>query len=253
MRVRTDLLPRRDYSGEVVVVIDALRSCTAAPLLFDRGLSTLFMTPSVRTALRTAESRDLLLLGERGGVPPEGFNHSNSPADLLRLDFTQRSAILVSDNAPVVLGQVDNASEVLLASLYNASAAAERALQLARQHDSGISIVCCGFDGQQDLDDTLAAGFLAAEIRRLEPEVRFEAAARLSLSLLQAYPDPVEAFWHSTAGRYLRKLERADDLAVAARVSSSAHVPQLHKPALPLGNTELLYRFESTALAAGPA
>lgn len=251
MRVRTDLLPQRDYGGEVVVVIDALRSCTAAPLLFDRGLATLFMTPSVRIALRTAESQDLLLLGERGGVPPEGFNHSNSPADLLRLDFSQRSAILVSDNAPLVLGQVAGASEVLLASLYNASAAAERAVQLARQHNTGISIVCCGFNGQQDLDDTLSAGFLAAEIRRLEPDVRFEAAARLSLSLLQAYPDPVEAFWHSTAGRYLRKLERADDLAVAARVSSSSHVPQLVTPALAAGDTELLYRFTSCSAPAG--
>jgi 2-phosphosulfolactate phosphatase len=245
MHVRVDLLPHGSYSGEVVVIIDALRSCTAAPLLFDRGLATLFMTPSVRTARRAAAESGHLLLGERGGVPPEGFNHSNSPADLLRLDFTGRSAILVSDNAPVVLGLLGDAHEVLLGSLYNATAAARLAVRLAEASGSSIRLVCSGFDGQEDLDDTLTAGFLAAEIRRLVPETVLEGAARLSLSLLQAFPDPVEAFWHSTAGRFLRKLERADDLAVAARVSSSDQVPRLSRPAGTVPDGSQLYRFET--------
>jgi 2-phosphosulfolactate phosphatase len=249
MRVRVDLLPAGSYSGEVVVLIDALRSCTAAPLLFDRGLETLFMTPSVRTARTAAASTGHRLLGDRGGVPPEGFNHSNSPADLLRLDFSDRTAILVSDNAPAVLGKVDAASEILLGSLYNASAAARLAVELATASGSTIRLVCCGFENQEDLDDTLAAGFLTAEILRFAPGVVLEGAAKFSLSLLQAFPDPVEAFWHSIAGRYLRKLERADDLAVAARVSSSGQVPRLRKSVAgengEADSGKRLYRFES--------
>lgn len=243
MRVNVDLLPRGSYRSEIVVLIDALRSCTAAPLAFDRGLTELFLTPSVRVAHRAAASGHLLL-GERSGVPPEGFNHSNSPADLLHFDFSGRSAVLVSDNAPVVLGQLDGAREVLLASLYNASAAARLAATLSRQSGSSISIVCCGFDGQEDLDDSLSAGFLTAELLRLEPDVTLEGAAKFSLSLLQAYPDPVEAFWHSVAGRYLRKLGRADDLAVAARVSLSNSVPRLVQAEEPAAEP-LLYRFRN--------
>lgn len=244
MRIRIDLVPARDYAGELVVLIDVLRSCTVAPILFDNGVQSLTMSASIREARREAADGKLLV-GERGGVPPEGFNYRNSPSALRSLDFSGRSAVLVANNAPRALPALVTGEQVLLGSLYNARAVAET----VRAADAeSVSLVCSGYMGQEDLDDTVAAGFLAGEISRLVAGVRLEGASRLSVGLLRAFPDPLEALWHSTAGRELRANELTDDLAVASMVSISPHVPKLVD--VSAGRHADLFRFES-AFSAG--
>lgn len=223
MRIRIDLLPREEYIGETVVLVDVLRCCTVAPLLFDNGVQRLVVTSSLREA-RAAANRGRLLLGERGGVPPEGFNQGASPTSLRTFDVSGREAVLLADNAPRALSRVDGAERVLLASLFNAGSVA-RAV-----HDAGatrVSVVCCGFGGQEDIDDALSAGFIGGEIARRGHDVRLEGGARLSMGLLLAFPDPLEALWHSTAGRELRRKDMAEDIGFASGISLSDSVPLL--------------------------
>lgn len=238
MRVRIDLLPKPEYRGESVVLIDVLKTCTVAPVLFDNGLERLILCGSLKDARRAGEGR--LLVGERSGMPPEGFNHVSSPSLLRNHDFSGRQAVLVSDNAPRVLPLLEGADRVLLGSLYNARAVAQAVLASGAER---VSLVCCGFRGQEDLDDAMASGFLAGEIGHLAGRVQLEGAARLAVGLLRAFPDPLEALWHSTAGRELRKLELAEDLAVASAVSQSLHVPRLVE--VEEGRNKKLYHFES--------
>lgn len=227
----------------MVVLIDVLRSCTVAPVLFDGGLTRLTLCDSLREA-RKAAADGKLLVGERAGVPPEGFNYGNSPSALSRADFRGREAVVVSDNAPKALPALAGASEVLLGSLYNGAAVASAVRAAGRER---VSLVCSGYHGQEDLDDTMAAGFLAGEISRLASGVRFEGAARLAIGLLRAFPDPLEALWHSTAGLTLRRHELAEDLAVASMISQSDTVPRL--AAIDAGRHADLYRFEPMSTA----
>lgn len=222
MQIHVELLPVT-AAADVVIVVDALRSCTSAPLAFDRGLLSLEFTTSLRLARRAAADMELLLLGESGGMVPEGFNHSNSPVLLSSLDLTGKRAVLVSENAPQAVDFNRNARHVLLGSLYNATAVARRAVELATE---SITVVGAGFRNQEDLDDTIAAAVIAAELGQLLPEASRSGAIALCESLLRAFPDPVEALWHSTAGRYLRQLEHAQDIGLAGSVSQSESVPQ---------------------------
>lgn len=238
MRVRIDLLPKPEYAGELVVLIDVLKAGTVAPLLFDNGLERLVVSGSIRDA-RVAAAGGRKLIGERSGVPPEGFNHASSPSLLGRHDFRGQEAVLVSDNASKALPLLDGANEVLLGSLYNARATARAVLATGAER---VSLVCCGFQGQEDLDDTMTSGFLAGEIGHLLGTVQLEGAARLAVGLLRAFPDPLEALWHSTAGRELRRLELSEDLAPASSVSQSQNVPRL--VAVEEGKNKKLYHFE---------
>ncbi|HZJ08979.1 MAG TPA: 2-phosphosulfolactate phosphatase [Trueperaceae bacterium] len=250
MQLQTDLIPNGPY-GDVVVLIDVLRTSTVAPLLFDNGLNELGLTASVRRARAAAAERPgTLLMGERDGLPPEGFNHGAAPAELRRHDFTGRSAILMTENAPRAAAAVAGADHVLLGSLYNAHAVAAAAARLAKTR---ISLVCCGFGGEPDLDDCLAAGLIAGLLMQQlppsagadEPEPRGAAgdaaephgasggaieprgATRFALGMLRSYTDPLVALWHSTAGTYLRGLGSDEDLALAAATSVSSSVPEL--------------------------
>lgn len=222
MRIHVELLPRQAAS-DVVVVVDTLRSCTAAPLAFDRGLASLDFTPSLRTARRAGSELGLLLLGERAGMVPEGFNHSNSPVALQQIELAGKHAALVSENAPQAVEFNAGAQHILLASFHNATAAVTRALELATD---SIQLVAAGFRGQEDLDDAITVAYLASQLRRQLPEAEVSGAVALSESLLRSFPDPVEALWNSTAGRYLRRLDHADDIGLAGRIGVSAAVPE---------------------------
>ena len=241
MRIHIELLPEQ-AAVDTAIVVDALRSCTSAAIAFDRGVASLDFTPSLKHARRAGAEHGMLLLGERAGMVPEGFNHSNSPVLLSQLELEGKRALMVSENAPQAVVFNAGARHLLLGSLYNASAVAERALSLATD---SVTIVCAGFRGQQDLDDSIAAAFIAAELRRLAPDATVTGADALARSLLRAFPDPVDALWHSTAGRYLRSLEHAGDIGLAGCVSVSDSVPE-RRERIALADGFMLDRFEAS-------
>ena len=225
MPIRVDLLPSPPYD-DTVILVDVLRTCTVVPILFENGLEHLHMATSTKLARRLVTNTDMLLLGERKGLPPEGFNYGNSPAELRTLGAGGKSAVLVSENAPTTVPLLKGAKHLLLGSLYNAEAVVGKAAEVT---NGNVYIVCSGLWGQEDLDDTLTAGFLAARLHQLRPDADLTGAARLAVTLLRAFPDPLEAFWRSSSGQYLRALNLFDDIAVASLVSQTEFVPFLAK------------------------
>lgn len=240
MIINTDLLPSGPYQ-DVVVLIDVLRTCTVAPLLFDNGVTDLSLTPSVRSAQQAAQS-GALLVGERQGVPPEGFNHGNSPVQLAKSDVAGRSVIMVSENAPRRLDLLTQGRALLLGSLYNAAAVADAVVALAPKR---VDLVASGFSQEPDLDDAVAAALIANLISERVENAVFVGATRFATTLARSLPDPLDALWRSVAGQYLRAIDLEVDVAFCAQVSVSKSVPRLVnvQPFEP----EPLYRF-----AAGP-
>jgi 2-phosphosulfolactate phosphatase len=231
MRLRVDLVPRNAYQG-VVVIVDVLRATTTAPLLLSNGLETLYMTPSLRSARGFAAQGQHLLIGERDGLPPEGFHYGASPADLSTVDFTGKTAVMTTQNGPRTLSLMQEARAVLLGSFYNARAVTNAALELARELDvNEIAIVCAGQEGLESLDDTLCAGFLARRIERaLQAEgqpLEYRDAAQLAIHLLRAFPDPQEALILSAAGQLLQQLGLHEDIAFGSLISQTEIVPRL--------------------------
>ncbi len=225
MQIHTDLAPAGPYE-DVVVLIDVLRTGTLAPLLLDLGLARFALTGSVRRARQEAEAdATTLLMGERGGFPPERFNHGTSPAELRHLDVEGRAAVILTENAPKALGAVSGAPHVLLGSLLNARAIAEAAARLSAGR---VNLVCAGFSDAPDLDDALAAGLIAGLLRDAAAGATVETGATgFAVAMLRSYPDPIEALWHSAVGSYLRALGGDQDLGLAGAASVSGQAPVL--------------------------
>ena len=227
MRLKVDLLPGNAYP-DVVVLVDVLRATTAAPIVLER--TGLYITPSLRAARALAAEKGLLLAGERDGLPPAGFNHSASPADLRWADF-DRDVVLTTENGPRALAHLTGARHVLLGGFYNARAVVAAALRLA---ESEIALVCAGMGGEEATEDIVCAGFLS---RRLEKQaeqhtgqrtqLEAQGGVRLAQALLRAYADPQEALAQSASGQQLMRLGLFEDLAVASLVSHSEAVPRL--------------------------
>jgi 2-phosphosulfolactate phosphatase len=117
----TRLLEGAQTAKGVAVIIDVFRAFTCAPLLFSLGIqkSILVSTPEEAFALKKKNSQ-LVLIGEVGGIPIEGFDLGNSPSEILKKGtafFDGKTVVQrTSSGVQGVLMALDVADEVLPAS-----------------------------------------------------------------------------------------------------------------------------------------
>ncbi len=208
------------------MLIDVLRATTSIAILLELGAREVWVTPRVSTARQAARDGDLLL-GEREGIPPEGFHYGTSPVELSKLDVKGRRIFYTSDNLPVALEKIAYRGRVYLAGFRNAATLVDN---LVKDETDSVAVVCAGFRGAEALDDALAAGFIARSLRlRLGADLSLGDAARLAASLLDAYANPVDGLWASASGRFLNRLGYGDDLALASLIDAGQVLPVLDK------------------------
>jgi 2-phosphosulfolactate phosphatase len=117
----TRLLEGAQTAKGVAVIIDVFRAFTCTPLLFSLGIqkSILVSTPEEAFALKEKKSQ-LVLIGEVGGIPIEGFDLGNSPSEILKKGaafFDGKTVVQrTSSGVQGVLTALDVADEVLPAS-----------------------------------------------------------------------------------------------------------------------------------------
>lgn len=143
----TRLLEGAQTAKGVAVIIDVFRAFTCAPLLFSLGVekSILVSTPEEAFALKEKNS-ELVLIGEVGGIPIEGFDLGNSPSEILKkgaVFFDGKTVVQrTSSGVQGVLMALDVADEVLPASYALAKSTARYILS---KQPPRVSIVSMGW------------------------------------------------------------------------------------------------------------
>ena len=138
MKISRATLETCSLATDTVVVIDVLRAFTTTAYAFVAGVKAIILVSSVEEAFALKrENPELLLLGEKDGLPIDGFNFSNSPVELIgvKLDgltLVQRTSAgtqgdgltLVQRTSAGTQGVVKSrrAKRVLVTGLCNASA-----------------------------------------------------------------------------------------------------------------------------------
>jgi len=149
MQVKLDsLLPGAQAAQGVAVVIDVFRAFTCTPLLFSLGIqkAILVATPAQGLALKRQDP-GLILIGEVGGAPIDGFDLGNSPSQILKQHptFFKEKTVVQRTSAGVqgALAALGTADEVLLGS-YNLAKATAQYL-LSKKKDL-VSLVAMGWN-----------------------------------------------------------------------------------------------------------
>ncbi len=143
----------------VALVVDALRASATAAMLLHHGATELYVVREVADALRAKEAwPDALLYGERGGFPPEGFDHGNSPNETEAA--AERRVIFTTTTGSTRLLDSFGAAAVYMASPVNALAA----IMTAASHDEDVVLIPAGRAGDPEFDadeDWAGAAFIA--------------------------------------------------------------------------------------------
>lgn len=206
------------------LVVDVIRATTTAAHLLDAGARELWLTGELDAARRLAERAGALLAGERGGLPPAGFDLGNSPAEATPERVRGRVVVMTTTNgtrAALRAGAV--VPEVALAALVNAGAA----VRWAAERGGDVTLVAAGREGRAALDDAYALGALAAGLRALVPGAEFDDGARLAEALFLARPDARSVLAASAAARALEPVGLAADVEACARSDALAVLPVL--------------------------
>jgi 2-phosphosulfolactate phosphatase len=101
----------------VVVVVDVFRAFTTAAYAFAAGITEVELVATVEEALASPGFR----MGEVGGRLIPGFDHNNSPSQLLGRRLSGR-AVMRTGSGTRCVAEAMNASEIWLGSLVVASA-----------------------------------------------------------------------------------------------------------------------------------
>lgn len=104
--------------GVAAVVVDSLRASATAAALFAHGARELLVTSTVEDALAIKNTHhDMLLYGERGGVPPTGFDYGNSPSEAVH--SRDKCVIFTTTTGAGRLFQAWGAGPLLMGSTIN--------------------------------------------------------------------------------------------------------------------------------------
>src|SRR5437773_8440893 len=178
MRIDVALLPGQEFenSGSVCIVVDVLRASSSIVTLLECGARPVVAAGSIEEA-RSLHQRlpSYLLCGERGGLPPVGFDYGNSPAEFSRLELEGKSAILATSNGTRLLAMLAGAPAVLVGCLLNRTAVTEVATQIANERALNITVVCSAAYGGPKLLLEGAPGGGAKDDAARSPGARREA------------------------------------------------------------------------------
>jgi 2-phosphosulfolactate phosphatase len=239
------LVTEEELAGKTVVVIDVLRASTTIAYAFDAGAKEIFPCEEIEEAERIADGLppgEVMLGGERNGLPIAGFDLGNSPREYTPEAVSGKSVVFTTTNGTRAMRRCRQAARVLIASFVNATAICG---QLLTQKE--IHIICAGTRGQYSRDDILMAGLLVERLERTGSgryEMNVQAlTAKENWTSSFAIPyvigaEPMDPevlaaeLRRSEAGRALTAIGQEQDILLASLVDCISLVPVLDTKAM---------------------
>jgi 2-phosphosulfolactate phosphatase len=157
------LIPPGSLRGGVAVVVDVLRATTVMVYALASGCQAIIPCAEIEDAKRVASTFPTgaaILGGERGGIPIEGFDLGNSPADYTPEVCRGKTLVMTTTNGTRAILASLEAERVLVAGFVNDLATARSLAGDPRPKH----IVCSGTEGFISLEDATLAGALCSRL-----------------------------------------------------------------------------------------
>ncbi|MBV8212238.1 MAG: 2-phosphosulfolactate phosphatase [Verrucomicrobia bacterium] len=214
-----------DLSDTTAVVFDVLRATSTMITGLECGVERFFPVETVEVArAHKVQDPSLLLAGERGGLPLEGFDLGNSPAEFKAI--RGKSVVLTTTNGTVALHRVRRAKRVYVGALLNLDALAQ---VLDSEDSTSLLLVCAGTGEEFAIEDAIAAGGL---VDRLSHKSLSDAAVLVKSLYREASSDLGAYLRQSRNGRALAGIGKAQDVEECARLAVSQAVGVMQEGAV---------------------
>lgn len=216
-----ELLHLYDLQDRTVVVVDILRATSCMVTAFAHGAERIIPFANQEECLQM-KMRGFITSGERDGKKVEGFDKGNSPFEYMGDQVAGRKIAFTTTNGTQAIAKSKSAKEIIIGSFLNLSSITKYVLF---SHNN-ILIVCAGWKGKVNLEDTLFAGALVERLKNyIEPDCDAPLAAQHLYNL--AKENMVEFLQHSSHVKRLQRLNIQKDIEFCLTPDQYTVVPKL--------------------------
>lgn len=147
-----------DLKGKIAVVVDVLRATSCMVTAMANGVREIKPVCDLNVCKELQSKQGFIGAAERNGVKEEGFKFGNSPFSYIDNCVENERLAITTTNGTVAIEKSKPAAEVVIGAFLNKSAVVSFILE----RDMDVVVVCAGWKGQVNLEDTLFAGALIA-------------------------------------------------------------------------------------------
>lgn len=213
-----------ENTESIVVVTDVLRATSAICTALHYGAKEIIPVSTIEEA-QAYKDKGFLVGAERNGEKIETFDFGNSPYDYMGENIVDQSIVLTTTNGTIAINMASSSYQVIIGAFTNLNAVKK---YLLSQKDRDVLVLCSGWKGRYNLEDTLFAGALVDELNK---EHFFETIEDSALSAMYLYniakDDPYKFLINSSHRRRLKKLNLKQDVRYCLSLDQTAIVPVL--------------------------
>lgn len=212
------LYPVQDRS---VVVVDILRATSCMTTALALGVESITPFANLESC-KAMKDQGYLTAGERDGKKVDGFDLGNSPFEYMSPDLKGKRIAFTTTNGTQAIEKSKGAKEIVIGSFLNLSSVAN----YLNQGTNNVLVVCAGWKGKFNLEDTLFAGALIEHVHGfIEPECDAPLAA--SHLYLNAKHDLVDYLKDASHVKRLARLNIHQDITFCMTANTYSVVPRL--------------------------
>jgi 2-phosphosulfolactate phosphatase len=140
-----------------VVVVDIFRATSCMVTALANGVASITPFANLEEC-RAMKAKGYQTAGERDGQKVDGFDHGNSPFEYITDGVKGARIAFTTTNGTQAIAKSMGAREIIIGSFLNLSAVAGHLMK----QGNNVLIVCAGWKGKFNLEDTLFAGALVS-------------------------------------------------------------------------------------------
>lgn len=217
-----ELINLYELKGQIVVVIDILRATSCMVTALAEGVESIRPVATLDQCKQLGK-QGYLTAAERGGEQVEGFDLGNSPRAYLNGAFAGKKVAVTTTNGTLAITKsAPYAKQVLVGAFLNLTAIAE----YLRQQPEDVVLLCAGWKGKVNMEDTLFAGALVSLLEEThEPCCDSPLAVK---TLYEAVKDQMyEYLMKSSHARRLSKFGVENDIRFCLEADQYNIIPEL--------------------------
>jgi 2-phosphosulfolactate phosphatase len=202
-----DLMHLYNVADRTVVVVDILRATSCMTTAFAHGINAIKPFAKLDDCL-AMKAHGYFTAGERDGKKVEGVDLGNSPFEYMEEKLKGQNIAFTTTNGTQAIAKSDGAKEIIIGSFLNLSTVAD----YLRNGKNNVLVVCAGWKGKVNLEDTLFAGALVELLKdSIEPDCDAPLMAQHLYN--QAKHDMVAFLQNSSHVKRLARLNIHKDIA----------------------------------------
>ena len=215
-----------DVRDKIVVIIDILRATSCMTTAFAHGINSITPFAKLEDCI-AMKAKGYFTAGERDGKKVDGFDLGNSPFEYMEEKLKGKKIAFTTTNGTQAIVKAIGAREIIIGSFLNLSAITSHLLE----SDNKVLLVCAGWKGKVNLEDTLFAGAIVDKVKdHIEPDCDAPLAAQHLYSI--AKHDMVSFLGNASHVKRLEKLNIHKDIEFCMTPDQYAVVPSLREGVL---------------------